>query len=111
MNDMTLRFLLVPDAGAARRVRRRVAERGACGGVVVGTWPELVEWSRGAYLLPEPAGDWERVFRGELADLNDAFWAESFRATPDETASVVEAALAELVSASDPARGLSLHYA
>ena len=58
----SLRFLLVPDAGAARRVRRLIAERGACTGVVVGTWPELVEWARRSYLLPEPGEDWDAVF-------------------------------------------------
>ena len=61
-----LRFLLVPDAGAARRVRRLIAERGACSGVVVGAWSELVEWARRAYLLPAPAEDWEHVFANAL---------------------------------------------
>ena len=74
-----LRFLLVPDAGAARRVRRLIAEQGACTGIVVGTWPELVEWARRSYLLPEAADDWDAVFTAALADLKDAFWAESFR--------------------------------
>jgi hypothetical protein len=34
-----LHFMLVPDAGAARRVRRRIAEKGARSGVVVVTRP------------------------------------------------------------------------
>ena len=35
VNHNKLRFMLVPDAGAARRVRRLVAEQGACTGVVL----------------------------------------------------------------------------
>ena len=66
MTKEALSFLLVPDAGAARRVRRLIAERGACTGVVVGTWPELVEWARRTYLLPAPADDWEPVFARRL---------------------------------------------
>ena len=52
MARQTLQFLLVPDGSAGRRVRRVIAEQGARSGVVVGTWPELVEWARRAYLLP-----------------------------------------------------------
>ena len=63
-----LQFLLVPDAGAARRVRRLIAEQGACTGVVVGTWPELVEWARRSYLLPAPADDWDAVFGAALGE-------------------------------------------
>jgi hypothetical protein len=34
--SQALRFLLVPDAGAARRVRRLIAEQGACTDVLAG---------------------------------------------------------------------------
>jgi len=100
-----LRFLLVPDAGAARRVRRLIAERGACSGVVVGAWPELVEWARRAYLMPAPADDWEHVFANALGELKDAFWTESCKVAPVETAAAVERTLVALLSATDPARG------
>jgi ATP-dependent helicase/nuclease subunit B len=98
----TLRFLLVPDAGAARRVRRLIAERGACAGVVIGTWPELVEWARRSYLLAEAAADWEQVFAAALGALKDAFWAESYKVAPVETANAVAAALVDLLSATEP---------
>ena len=86
-----LRFLLVPDAGAARRVRRLIAERGACSGVVVGAWPELVEWARRAYLLPVPTDDWDQGFATALDQLKDSFWSESFKVAPVETAAAVGA--------------------
>ena len=99
---MALRFLLVPDAGAARRVRRLIAERGARTGVVVGTWPELVEWARRSYLLPEVADDWDPVFAKALGKLKAAFWAESVKVAPVETAAAVGAALEAVLSASEP---------
>ena len=102
----TLNFLLVPDAGAARRIRRCVAAGGACGGVVVGTWGELLEWARRTYLLSELADDWETAFGDALTSLEDAFWAESFKVAPVETAEAVERALVEVLSATDPSQGL-----
>ena len=98
----TLQFLLVPDAGAARRVRRLIAERGACTGVVVGTWSELIEWARRTYLVPAPAEDWEPFFTAALTRLKDAFWSESFSVAPAETAQAVAAALDAVLSATDP---------
>jgi ATP-dependent helicase/nuclease subunit B len=38
--------------------------------------------------------------------LKDAFWAESFKVAPVETAEAVERALVEVLSATDPAQGL-----
>ena len=105
MREQTLRFLLVPDASAARRVRRVIAERGACAGLVVGAWSELMEWARRAYLLPAPAEDWEHVFATALGELKDAFWADSFKVAPVETAAAVARALVALLSATDPVRG------
>ena len=104
MTGPSVWLLLVPDAGAARRVRRLIAERGACSGVVVGAWPELIEWARRAYLLPAPAEDWEHVSANALGELKDAFWSESFQVAPVETAAAVERALVALLSATDPAR-------
>ena len=100
-------FLLVPDASAARRVRRLIAEQRACTGVVVSTWPELVESARRAYLLPAPADDWEQVFGAALTGLENAFWAESFKVAPVETANAVSTALVELLSATEPGSDLA----
>ena len=99
-----LRFLLVPDASSARRVRRLIAEQGAASAVLVGTWGELVEWARRSYLLPEVAADWEQVFAAALAGLKDAFWAESYKVASAETAVAVGVALCAVLSATDPSR-------
>jgi hypothetical protein len=98
-----LTFLLVPDAGAARRLRRLVAARGGRTGVLVGWWPELVEWARHAYLAPAPDSDAFGARLGTaLGTLTDAFWAESWSIAPAETSAAVCAALTEILSASDP---------
>ncbi len=102
-----LHFLLVPDAGAARRVRRRIAGQGARSGVVVGAWPELLEWARRAYLVPVRDGDWPVRFKTTLASFDQAFWAESFKVAPDETAQAVEGALRRVLSATDPSGNLA----
>lgn len=100
-----LAFLLVPDAGAARRVRRLLAERGACSGVVVGTFPELLERARRAWLVPEQQEDRNAAFAAALAELEDAFWSGSLAVAPEETATAVRSALAALLSATDPYGG------
>jgi hypothetical protein len=105
MTKEALSFLLVPDGSAARRVRRLVAEQGARSGVVMGSWPELVEWTRRSYLVPAPNDDWQPVYSAALAAVKDAFWAESLKVAPIETAGAVERALVDLVSATDPAGG------
>ena len=107
MGSSALILLLVPDAGTARRVRRLIAERGARTGVVVGTWPELVEWARRSYLLPAPADDWDAVFAAALGELKDAFWAESFKVAPVETAGAVGSALVAVLSATEPGSDLA----
>ena len=103
-----LLFLLVPDAGAARRVRRRVAEGRGRTGLLVGSWPELIDWARRAYLAPE--ADTE-TFGARLATalgaLTDAFWAESWSIAPAETGDAVCAALTEIISASDPSEDIA----
>jgi ATP-dependent helicase/nuclease subunit B len=102
MSTPALRFLLVPDAGAARRVRRRIAEQGARSGVIVGAWPELLEWARRAYLVPARDGDGAARFKNTLASFDQAFWAESFTVAPEETAQAVEGALRRVLSATEP---------
>jgi hypothetical protein len=88
-------------------VRRLIAEQGACSGVIVGTWPELVEWARRSYLLPAPADDWDAVFAAALGELKDAFWAESFKVAPVETAGAVGSALVAVLSATEPGSELA----
>lgn len=105
-----LLFLLVPDASAARRVRRRVAEGRGRTGLVVGSWPELIDWARRAYLVPAPVTETFGARLGTaLGSLTDAFWAESWSIAPAETSAAVCAALTEIISASDPAGDMSTH--
>lgn len=109
MHRPILRFLLVPDASAARRVRRQLAQDRAQLGVIVGTWPELLARAQRAYLLPRMPGAPEenrQALRAALGEADEAFWLASLEAAPDETARAVEAALIELLAASDPQAGL-----
>jgi len=100
--ERSLLFLLVPDGSAARRVRRLVVEQGARSGVVVGSWPELMDWARRAYLVSIPDGQFEDRFRTALAALTDAFWSESLEVALVETGQAVLSALTEVLSATDP---------
>ena len=94
-----LTFLLVPDASAARRVRRMIAERGACSGLLVGSWAGLIDAARRAYLAPVSPTDWVDAFDAALAATPDAFWERSLEVAPVETTRAVEAALAQLYGA------------
>ena len=98
-----IKFVLVPDSSAARRLRRLLASRSPCQGVVVGTWPELIEQSRSAYLIRPSISDWETRFNDALAHLPDAFWTESYQVAPDETTAEVAAAFSLIMGATDPA--------
>ena len=104
-NRQALEFLLVPDSGAARRVRRELANTSARSGVVVGTWPELLRRARQSYIIPESPetpGEFERA----MARIEGVFWSKSLRAAPEETVSALRRALTEAISASDPDHGL-----
>lgn len=94
-----LHFLLVPDSGAARRLRRLLATNAARAGVVVGVWQELVDRVRDAQVLPEPPADWETRLHAAMAGIADAFWAASYRRAPVETAAAVAAIYRELLEA------------
>lgn len=110
-DKQVVRFLLVPDAGAARRLRRLIAERGACGGVLVGTWRELLDLAGKAYLVDAIDDDWGQAFNEALTALDDAFWTESLKVAPSETAVAVEAAYLGLLSTVDHRGPLQLeHY-
>ena len=96
-----IHFVLVPDGSAARRLRRMLATQAPCQGILVGTWPELIEQAKSAYLLSPQAGDWNKRFHSVLETLSDAFWSNSFEVSPEETAAEVEAALSLLVGATE----------
>ena len=96
-----MHFILVPDGSAARRLRRMLATQAPCQGILVGTWPELIEQAKSAYLTSPQTGDWNNRFHSALEKLPDAFWSNSFEVSPEETAAEVEAALSLLVGATE----------
>lgn len=96
-----IHFILVPDNGAARRLRRLLATQSPCQGILVGTWPELVDQAKNAYLISSQSSDWNKHFHSALENTPDAFWSNSFEVSPEETAAEVEAALSFLVGATD----------
>ena len=108
MSRQNLQLVLVPDAGAARRLRRILAERSARSGMVVGTWSELMEWACRAYLVHETTDDNDSGFRKALDELEDAFWTESLSIAPVETGEAVKSALIQIVSATDPASDVGI---
>jgi len=89
-------FLLVPDRGSARRLRRAIAESGGALAVSVGTWPELIERLRATRLVPPPSTEWDGLLRGALAAMTDAPWHASMTVAPIETTRAISRALREL---------------
>ena len=104
MTKEALSFLLVPDGSAARRVRRLIAEQGACSGVVVGSWPELVEWARRSYLCRRRLMTGSRSLARRLQRSRTRSGRRVSRWRPVETAGAVGSALVAVLSATDPAR-------
>ena len=101
-----IRFLLVPDASAGRRLRRMLATTRARSGIAVGTWHDLLSRARDAYFIPPAAGS-EAEFERALARVDGASWQESLRAAPTETARALRREFADVVSASDPGTELA----
>ena len=98
-----LHFLLVPDAGAARRLRRLLAEESARAGVVVGVWQELVTMALDNFVLTPPDDSWQETLNKALADLPSAFWSGSYINSPQDTGAVIAHAYCELLQETDPA--------
>ena len=103
VSKQILQYLLVPDSSAARRARRVLVDNGTRVGIVVGTWPELMEWACRAYLVQETTDDNDSGFRKALEEIGDAFWTKSLSVAPVETGIAVKSALIQIVSATDPA--------
>ena len=103
-----IHFILVPDGSAARRLRRMLATQSPCQGILVGTWPELIDQAKDAYLISPQTGDWKTHFHNALKNIPDAFWSNSFEVSPEETAAEVEAALSLLVSATEAGSDIAL---
>jgi len=103
-----IHFLLVPDGSAARRLRRTIATQSPRMGLIVGTWPELIEQAKSAYVIAPQANEWKARFHNALGNVTDAFWLNSFEVALEETATEVEAALSLLVSATEPGVDIDL---
>ena len=101
LNRRALRFLLVPDASAGKRVRRALANSGARSGVAVGTWHDLLDRARHAYFISVPADD-QAEFERSLMRVENAFWEESLGVAPTETARSLLREFVDVVSSSDP---------
>ena len=99
-----IHYLLVPDSGAARRLRRLLAEDSARIGVVVGVWPELVALARDNRVVTASESSWQEQLHAALVDLPDGFWAESYQNSPQETGTVIANAYTELLQETDPAK-------
>lgn len=105
--DQHIGFLLVPDSGFARRLRRVLATEHARLGVMVGTIGELIEYAREVYLLPEPTCLNREQLHASLGEITDAFWSQSYSVSPDDTAVAVEVVLVDLLTALGPGQALS----
>ncbi len=92
-------FLLVPDRGAARRLRRIIVDAGGAFGISVGTWPELIERLRVTRLLPPPSIEWDGAFRNALTAMTAAPWHESMTVAPIETTRAISRVLREVFDA------------
>jgi hypothetical protein len=102
MSSEVLTFHLCPDRAAARRLRRVLAEGGVGFNVAVGTWTDLLERTRQAYLVPAHRQDWAERVRTALTVPPEPFWAKSFAVAPVETATTVRAALEAVLAGTGP---------
>ncbi|QXE85553.1 PD-(D/E)XK nuclease family protein [Geomonas nitrogeniifigens] len=106
--DATLHFFLFPDRTSARAARRAVAEHGGAAGLVVGTWQELLERAREAYLLPEPRSPWQDALESAAGELSGSFWNASLAVAPGETIETVSSTLALLLEGAGPSGRLTI---
>lgn len=100
--NQCLHYLLVPDTGAARRLRRLLCADTARTGIVVGTWNELLAHACADYLVPMAETDWDAALTAALHTLPDATWANSLAVAPADTTSAVWAAARQLLLATRP---------
>ncbi|MGK2907742.1 MAG: PD-(D/E)XK nuclease family protein [Desulfuromonadales bacterium] len=101
-------FLLCPDRSAARRVRRLVASKAPDTDVVVGTWPELVQHARDAYLLGTIEEAWSAALAQAASSITEAFWAKSLVLAMPETLGILDRTLTQLLTAAGPGKQLEV---
>jgi RecB family exonuclease len=102
-----LHFLLVPDKASGRKVRRALASDRTRGGVVVGTFGELLDHACKAYLLKPAETDWNDRLGEASRKLTDAFWSDSLNADLDGSVAVLDRELRRLLAALGPGRDLA----
>jgi hypothetical protein len=100
-------FLLVPDRASGRKVRRALASDRTRGGVVVGTFGELVDQACKAYLLKPAGTDWNDRLGKASRERTDAFWSESLKADPDGSVAILSRELRRFLAALGPGRDLA----
>ena len=98
----TIHFLLVPDHFTSRHLRRYVTQKNSFLGITVGTFSELLECVRSAYLLKKPEGLWRNELYQAAKRISDSFWTRSFTLYPNETGKSIEKALTDLIEGSFP---------
>ncbi len=101
-SNSTVHFLLVPDSGTARRLRRELASAAARTGVVVGVWSELVALALDNHVVSPPECNWNEVLHSTLQTMPKAFWSESYQNSPDETGGVISRAYTQLLQETEP---------
>ncbi len=101
-------YLLVPDTGAARRLRRLLCADTARTGVVVGTWGELLVHACADYLVPMAETEWDAELAAALHAFPHASWSKSLEVAPAETTSAVWVAARQLLLATRPGEMLEI---
>ena len=97
-----IHFLLVPDAAAARKVRRTVAGRGARLDVSIGTWAALADLAGKTFLVRESEKGWDKQVVEAAKKIPDAFWSKSLDVDPDGTMAEVRGMLHRLLRGMGP---------
>ncbi len=94
-------FVLVPDTAASRRLRRFLVEQLGTVRVRVGTWVDLLDQTRLAYLL-HPTQEWPDALNALLASSYDAFWHASYQVDPHAVAQALEGAWQHILCSQAP---------
>ena len=71
--NSAIHFLLAPDRAAARFVKRQITSDGGWLNVIIGTWPELLELARNAYLIKEPSDIWHEKLSVTAEKMTDDY--------------------------------------
>ncbi len=103
---MIIHFFLTPDSSSVRRFKRLVTEQTARVGVVVGTWPELLDSAAETYLVSVPEGTWEEKVGSAIRSMEGMFWSRSLEVAESETVRAVTASLRMLLEGTTPGKGL-----